>query len=71
MTTKIELHIMINFSGFISVQVAERFLKAVKQSLHPAPGMSFFINCYDEDVLKQAELSTSRYRKGSGFHSQL
>ncbi|KAI5068521.1 hypothetical protein GOP47_0016866 [Adiantum capillus-veneris] len=45
--------------------VAERFLQAVKESLQPAPGMGFFINYSEEEILKQAELSTSRYNKGT------
>ncbi|MCO5555100.1 hypothetical protein L7F22_008641 [Adiantum nelumboides] len=52
-------------SGVLTpTMVAERFLQAVKESLQPAPGMGFFINHSEEDILKQAALSTSRYNKG-------
>lgn len=45
-------------------KVAERFLRAIKDSLQPAPGMGFFIDYSEEDILKQAELSTARYSTG-------
>ncbi|KAH7281555.1 hypothetical protein KP509_36G053400 [Ceratopteris richardii] len=44
--------------------VARRLLKAIEDSLQPAPGMGFFINYSAEDIIKQAELSTARYKKG-------
>lgn len=47
--------------------VAERFLLAVKDSLQPEPGMSFFINYDEADVLEQAENSTNRFRKGQAL----
>lgn len=52
-------------SGMVTpTTVAQRFLLAVNDSCKPEPGMSFFINYYDEDILKQAEESTARYAKG-------
>eukprot|EP00250_Pteridium_aquilinum_P012631 c20844_g1_i1 orf=387-2228(-) len=52
-------------SGTVSpTMVAQRFLLALEQSRQSMPGMAFFINCYKEDVLKQAESSTARYKKG-------
>lgn len=52
--------------GRMSVlQVAKRFLAAVKESSGPTLNMAFFISCNPEDVLKQAEESTLRYQKGT------
>lgn len=52
-------------SGAVTpTMIAERFLLARKESLQPTPGMGFFINCFEEDVLRQAESSTARYKKG-------
>ncbi|VAH23236.1 unnamed protein product [Triticum turgidum subsp. durum] len=47
------------------VQVAKRFLAAVKESSGPTMNMAFFISCNPEDVLKQAEESTLRYQTGT------
>uniref|UniRef100_A0ACD5YIN9 Uncharacterized protein n=1 Tax=Avena sativa TaxID=4498 RepID=A0ACD5YIN9_AVESA len=47
------------------VQVAKRFLAAVKESSGPTLNMAFFINCDPEDVMKQAEESTLRYQRGA------
>ncbi|XP_058091298.1 fatty acid amide hydrolase-like isoform X2 [Magnolia sinica] len=44
--------------------VAERFITAVKDSSKPDLQMSFFINHYVEDILRQATESTLRYEKG-------
>ncbi|KQJ92076.1 hypothetical protein BRADI_4g41550v3 [Brachypodium distachyon] len=49
------------------VQVAKRFLAAVKESSGPTLNMAFFISCNPEDVLKQAEESTLRYQKGAAL----
>jgi hypothetical protein len=46
------------------VQVAKRFLAAVKESSGPTLNMAFFINCDPGDVMKQAEESTLRYERG-------
>jgi hypothetical protein len=48
--------------------VVVNFLNAFKASNEPAPGMGFFISCYEEDVIKQGELSTARYQKGLLIH---
>ncbi|KAF3782883.1 Fatty acid amide hydrolase [Nymphaea thermarum] len=45
-------------------KVAERFIDAVRESSKPPYQMSFFINYYCDDILKQATLSTARYQKG-------
>ncbi|MCO5588588.1 hypothetical protein L7F22_042545 [Adiantum nelumboides] len=47
--------------------VAERFLQAIKESLEPAPGMGLFICYFEEDILKQAEASTARYKNGEAL----
>uniref|UniRef100_A0ACD5XZ71 Uncharacterized protein n=1 Tax=Avena sativa TaxID=4498 RepID=A0ACD5XZ71_AVESA len=47
------------------VQVAKRFLAAVKESSGPTLNMAFFISCDPEDVMKQAEESTLRYQRGA------
>ncbi|XP_020179194.1 fatty acid amide hydrolase [Aegilops tauschii subsp. strangulata] len=47
------------------VQVAKRFLAAVKECSGPTMNMAFFISCDPEDVLKQAEESTLRYQTGT------
>lgn len=53
-------------SGEITpVQVAKRFLAAVKESSGPTLNMGFFISCDPEDIMKQAEESTLRYQRGS------
>lgn len=52
-------------SGTVTpTMVAERFLAAVKESLQPLPGMGFFIDYNEKNVLKQAGSSTARYKKG-------
>jgi len=48
------------------VQVATRFLAAVKESSGPGLNMAFFISCDPEDVMRQAEESTLRYQRGNG-----
>ena len=50
--------------GHSVLQVAKRFLAAVKESSGPTMNMAFFISCNPEDVLKQAEESTLRYQTG-------
>ncbi|KAK1628498.1 hypothetical protein QYE76_002813 [Lolium multiflorum] len=53
-------------SGEITpVQVAKRFLAAVKESSGPTLNMGFFISCDPEDIMKQAEESTLRYQRGA------
>jgi hypothetical protein len=47
------------------VQVATRFLAAVKESSGPGLNMAFFISCDPEDVMRQAEESTLRYQRGN------
>lgn len=47
------------------VQVAERFIDAVRESCNPQLHMSFFINYDTEDILKQATESTLRYERGT------
>ncbi|KAL6641819.1 hypothetical protein ACP70R_020000 [Stipagrostis hirtigluma subsp. patula] len=47
------------------VQVAKRFLGAVKECSGPGLNMAFFISCSPEDIMKQAEQSTLRYQKGT------
>lgn len=47
------------------MQVATRFLAAVKESSGPKMNMAFFISCDPEDVMKQAEESTLRYQRGN------
>ncbi|OEL29244.1 Fatty acid amide hydrolase [Dichanthelium oligosanthes] len=47
------------------VQVATRFLAAVKESSAPGLNMAFFISCDPEDVMRQAEESTIRYQRGA------
>jgi len=47
------------------VQVATRFLAAVKESSGPGLNMAFFISCAPEDVMRQAEESTLRYQRGN------
>ncbi|KAJ4715190.1 Fatty acid amide hydrolase [Melia azedarach] len=52
-------------SGEITpLMVAERFIAAVRESSKPPFQMSFFINCNEEDILKQAKESTLRYERG-------
>ena len=48
------------------MQVATRFLAAVKESSGPGLNMAFFISCDPEDVMRQAEESTLRYQRGNG-----
>lgn len=50
------------------VQVAERFIDAVRESCNPQLHMSFFINYDTEDILKQATESTLRYERGTWLH---
>ncbi|TVU51081.1 hypothetical protein EJB05_02487 [Eragrostis curvula] len=47
------------------VEVAKRFLAAVKECSGPGLNMAFFISCDPEDVMKQAEQSTRRYQQGA------
>ncbi|KAM0882200.1 hypothetical protein ACQ4PT_032479 [Festuca glaucescens] len=47
------------------VQVAKRFLAAVKESSGPTLNMGFFISYDTEDIMKQAEESTLRYQRGA------
>ncbi|XP_022684304.1 uncharacterized protein LOC101786921 [Setaria italica] len=49
------------------VQVATRFLAAVKESSGPDLNMAFFISCDPEDVMRQAEESTRRYQRGAAL----
>lgn len=51
------------YSSFI--QVAERFIAAISESLNPAAHMSFFINFNPDDILRQANESTLRYKQGT------
>ncbi|KAF5727617.1 hypothetical protein HS088_TW22G01313 [Tripterygium wilfordii] len=44
--------------------VAERLIAAIKESSSHPMQMSFFINYYAEDILKQATESTLRYKNG-------
>lgn len=46
-------------------QVAERFIKAVRESANPSMKMSFFINYDANDTLRQAIDSTLRYQQGT------
>lgn len=50
------------------LQIAKRFLNAVKESKDPKRQMAFFISCNPEDVLRQAEESTKRYERGSHIY---
>ncbi|RDX95133.1 Fatty acid amide hydrolase, partial [Mucuna pruriens] len=53
-------------SGDITpVMVAERFIAAVAESSKPPLRMGFFINYNADDILRQANESTLRYRKGA------
>jgi len=52
------------------LQVATRFLEAVRQSSGPELNMAFFISCDPEDVMRQAKESTLRYQRGN-VYSQL
>ncbi|CAM0950150.1 unnamed protein product [Alopecurus aequalis] len=47
------------------VQVAKRFLAAVKECSGTTLNMAFFINYNAEDIMKQAEESTLRYQRGA------
>ncbi|RWR82120.1 fatty acid amide hydrolase isoform X2 [Cinnamomum micranthum f. kanehirae] len=46
------------------LKVAERFIAMVKESTTGSVEMSFFINHYVEDILRQATESTLRYERG-------
>lgn len=46
------------------LEVAKRFLAAVKESSGPDLRMAFFINYNEEDILRQATESSLRYEKG-------
>ncbi|ONK77513.1 uncharacterized protein A4U43_C02F7360 [Asparagus officinalis] len=46
------------------LEVAKRFLAAVKNSSGPNLKMAFFINYNEEDIIRQAKESTVRYEKG-------
>lgn len=60
---------MVDEQGHIVLQVAKRFLAAVKESSGPTMNMAFFISCDPEDVMKQAEESTLRYQTGTNQNS--
>uniref|UniRef100_A0A0E0REB7 Amidase domain-containing protein n=1 Tax=Oryza rufipogon TaxID=4529 RepID=A0A0E0REB7_ORYRU len=47
------------------VQVAKRFLAAVKECSGPGLNMAFFISYSPEDIIRQAEESTLRYQRGT------
>uniref|UniRef100_A0A0D9XXA3 Amidase domain-containing protein n=1 Tax=Leersia perrieri TaxID=77586 RepID=A0A0D9XXA3_9ORYZ len=47
------------------VQVAKRFLAAVKESSSPGLNMAFFISYNPDDIIRQAEESTLRYQRGT------
>uniref|UniRef100_A0A0E0J792 Amidase domain-containing protein n=1 Tax=Oryza nivara TaxID=4536 RepID=A0A0E0J792_ORYNI len=47
------------------VQVAKRFLAAVKECSGPGLNMAFFISYSPEDIIRQAEESTLRYHRGT------
>uniref|UniRef100_A0A0E0MK51 Amidase domain-containing protein n=1 Tax=Oryza punctata TaxID=4537 RepID=A0A0E0MK51_ORYPU len=47
------------------VQVAKRFLAAVKECSGPGLNMAFFISYSPEEIIRQAEESTLRYQKGT------
>jgi hypothetical protein len=55
---------MVDEQGHVFLQVAKRFLAAVKESSGPTLNMGFFISCDPEDIMKQAEESTLRYQRG-------
>lgn len=46
------------------MQVADRFIAAVRESSNPPLQMSFFINFSVEDIIRQATESTLRYEQG-------
>jgi hypothetical protein len=46
------------------LQVAKRFLAAVKECSGPGLNMAFFISYSPEDIIRQAEESTLRYQRG-------
>jgi hypothetical protein len=51
------------------VQVAARFLAAVRESSGPGvSNMAFFISCDPDDVMRQAEESTLRYQRGTVYY---
>lgn len=47
------------------VQVAERFVAAIDESIKPPLQMGFFIHYNVDDILRQATESTLRYQRGS------
>jgi hypothetical protein len=47
------------------MQVARRFLAAVKECSGPELNMALFISCDAADVMRQAEDSTRRYQQGT------
>ncbi|KAF0888458.1 hypothetical protein E2562_014267 [Oryza meyeriana var. granulata] len=47
------------------VQVAKRFLAAVKECSSPGLNMAFFISYNPEEIIRQAEESTLRYQRGT------
>lgn len=57
--------------NYLVVQVAERFIAMVKESTTGSVEMSFFINHYVEDILRQATESTLRYERGTCWLSFL
>ncbi|KAK9030274.1 hypothetical protein V6N11_031702 [Hibiscus sabdariffa] len=50
---------------YVSTDVAEHFIDAVRESCSPPFPMSFFINYDAEDILRQARESTLRYERGN------
>ncbi|KAL6498064.1 hypothetical protein OROGR_028461 [Orobanche gracilis] len=46
------------------IMIADRFIAYVRESSSRQMQMSFFINFYEEDILKQARESTFRYKRG-------
>ncbi|KAL6542537.1 hypothetical protein OROMI_024139 [Orobanche minor] len=47
-----------------SIMIANRLIAYVRESSSRQMQMSFFINFYEEDILKQARESTLRYKRG-------
>jgi hypothetical protein len=53
-----------NLCGWF-IQVAERFVAAIDESIKPPLEMGFFINYNVDDILRQATESTLRYQRGT------
>jgi hypothetical protein len=47
------------------IQVAERFVAAIDESIKPPLEMGFFISYNVDDILRQATESTLRYQRGT------